>query len=164
MARWLACTVLAAFILGDPARAEEATGRDRFWVDAEVLGWKIGDAPQPTPLVTAGSLTASLPGALGQPGTSVQIGGTSVSLPIQVGGRFALGTWIERAAGLGIGWGPSFWRRARRASRCRPTACRGPPTTRYRCSTSVATPAAARRGSRSMSLPGRSRTGRASPA
>jgi hypothetical protein len=102
MPRWLACTVLAAFILGDPARAEEATGRDRFWVDAEVLGWKIGDAPQPTPLVTAGSLTASLPGALGQPGTSVQIGGTSVSLPIQVGGRFGLGTWIERAAGLGI--------------------------------------------------------------
>src|ERR1700731_2948926 len=102
MPRWLACTVLAAFILGDPARAEEATGRDRFWVDAEVLGWKIGDAPQPTPLVTAGSLTASLPGALGQPGTSVQIGGTSGSLPSQVGGRFGLGTWIERAAGLGI--------------------------------------------------------------
>jgi hypothetical protein len=102
MARWLACTVLAAFILGDPARAEEATGRDRFWLDAEVLGWKIGDAPQPTPLVTAGSLTAPLPGALGQPGTSVVIGGSSVSLPIQIGGRFALGTWVERAAGLGI--------------------------------------------------------------
>jgi len=102
MARWLACTVLAAFILGDPACAEEATGRDRFWVDAAVLGWKIGDAPQPTPLVTAGSLTAPIPGALGQPGTSVQIGGTSVSLPIQVGGRFGLGTWIEPAAGLGI--------------------------------------------------------------
>jgi hypothetical protein len=101
MARWLACTVLAAFILGDPARAGEATGRDRFWLDAEVLGWKIGDAPQPTPLVTAGSLTAPLPGALGQPGTSVVIGGSSVSLPIQIGGRFALGTWVERAAGLG---------------------------------------------------------------
>ena len=54
MARWLACTVLAALILGDAAGAEEATGRDRYWVDAAVLGWKIGDAPQPTPLVTAG--------------------------------------------------------------------------------------------------------------
>lgn len=102
MARWLACTVLAAFILGDAAGAEEATGRDRYWVDAAVLGWKIGDAPQPTPLVTAGSLTAPLPGALGQPGTSVQIGGTSVSLPMELGGRLALGTWIDRAAGLGI--------------------------------------------------------------
>src|SRR5262249_23258829 len=102
MARWLACTVLAAFILGDPAGAQGTTGRDRCWVDARVLGWKIGDARQPTPLVTAGSLAAPLPGALGQPGTSVQIGGTSVSLPMELGGRFALGTWIERAAGLGI--------------------------------------------------------------
>jgi len=102
MQRWLACTVLAAFILGDPAGAEEATGRDRYWVDAAALKWKIGDAPQPTPLVTAGSLAAPLPGALGQPGTSVQIGGTSVSLPMELGGRFALGTWIDRAAGLGI--------------------------------------------------------------
>src|SRR5215831_20263347 len=100
MARWLACTVLAAFILGDAAGAQE--GRDRYWVDAVVLGWKIGNAPQPTPLVTAGSLAAPLPGALGQPGTSVQIGGTSVSLPMELGGRLALGTWIERAAGLGI--------------------------------------------------------------
>jgi len=102
MARWLACTVLAVFILGDAAGAEEATGGDRYWVDAALLGWKIGDAPQPTPLVTAGSLAAPLPGALGQPGTSVQIGGTPVSLPTELGGRFALGTWIERAAGLGI--------------------------------------------------------------
>src|SRR5215813_5731037 len=102
MARWLACAVLAAFILGDAAGAQETTGRDRYWVDAAVLGWKIGNAPQPTPLVTAGSLAAPLPGALGQPGTSVQIGGTSVSLQMELGGRFALGTWIDRAAGLGI--------------------------------------------------------------
>jgi hypothetical protein len=102
MARWLACAVVAAFIFGNGARAEDATGRDRYWANAEVLGWKIGDAPQPTPLATAGSLAAPLPGALGQPGTSVQIGGTSVSLPIEVGGRFGLGTWVDRAAGLGI--------------------------------------------------------------
>src|SRR6516162_1467608 len=106
MARWLACTVLAAFILGDAAGAQE--GRDRYWVDAAVLGWKIGNAPQPTPLVTAGSLSASLPGALGQPGTSVQIGGTSVSLPIEVGGRFALGAWIDRATGIGVEAGVLF--------------------------------------------------------
>lgn len=62
MERWLACTVLAAFILGDPAGAEEATGRDRYWIDAAALKWKIGDAPQPTALVTAGSLAAPLPG------------------------------------------------------------------------------------------------------
>ena len=61
MERWLACAVLAAFILGDPAGAEETTGRDRFWVDAAALKWKIGDAPQPTALVTAGSLAAPLP-------------------------------------------------------------------------------------------------------
>jgi hypothetical protein len=102
MTRWLACAVVAAFIFGDAARAEEATGRDRYWLDAAVLGWKIGDAPQPTPLVTAGSLAAALPGALGQPGTSVQIGGAPVSLPMQPGGRFALGSWIDRAAGLGV--------------------------------------------------------------
>jgi Putative beta barrel porin-7 (BBP7) len=99
MARWLACAVMAAFIFGNGARAEQATGRDRYWANAEVLGWKIGDAPQPTPLVTAGALAAPLPGALGQPGTSVQIGGTSVSLPIKAGGRLGLGTWVDRAAG-----------------------------------------------------------------
>lgn len=102
MTRWLACAVVAAFIFGDAARAEEATGWDRYWLDAAVLGWKIGDAPQPTPLVTAGSLAAALPGALGQPGTSVQIGGAPVSLPMEAGGRFALGSWIDRAAGLGV--------------------------------------------------------------
>src|SRR5258707_9392004 len=102
MERWLACTVLAAFILGDPAGAEEATGRDRYWIDAAAIKWKIGDAPQPTALVTAGSLAAPLPGALGQPGTSVQIAGTSVSLPIELNRRFALGTWVDRAARLGL--------------------------------------------------------------
>jgi hypothetical protein len=88
MARWLACALVAAFIFGEGARAEEAAGRERYWANAEVLGWKIGGAPQPTPLVTGGSRAASLPGALGQPGTSVQIGGTSVSLPIEAVGRF----------------------------------------------------------------------------
>src|SRR5262249_43631905 len=97
MARWLACAVLAAFIPGDAAGAQETTGRDRYWVDAAVLGWKIGNAPQPTALVTAGSLTAPLPGALGQPGTSVQIGGTSASLPMELGGRFALDRPRRRA-------------------------------------------------------------------
>ena len=79
MERWLACTVLAAFILGDPAGAEEATGRDRYWIDAAALKWKIGDTPQPTPLVTAGSLAAPLPGALGQPGYCIGITSTDTS-------------------------------------------------------------------------------------
>src|SRR3979490_2532641 len=56
MERWLACTVLAAFILGDPAGAEEATGRDRYWIDAAALKWKIGDAPPPTALGAAGAV------------------------------------------------------------------------------------------------------------
>ena len=107
MARWLACTVLAAFILGDAAAAEEATGRDRYWVDAAVLGWKIGDAPQPTPLVTAGSLAAPLPGALGQPGTSVQIGGTPVSLPMELGGRSRWGPGSSAPPGWGLRSGAS---------------------------------------------------------
>ena len=41
MARWLACAVVAAFIFGNGARAEDATGRERYWANAEVLGWKI---------------------------------------------------------------------------------------------------------------------------
>jgi hypothetical protein len=73
-----------------------------------MLGGKITDAPESTPLVTVGSLAARLPGALGQPGTSVVIGGASVSLPIQAGGRLALGAWIDRAAGLGIEVGGFF--------------------------------------------------------
>jgi hypothetical protein len=47
MARWLACAVVAAFIFGEGARAEEAAGRERYWANAEVLGWKIGERGSP---------------------------------------------------------------------------------------------------------------------
>jgi len=92
--------------------AEETRGQDRFWANAEAIWWQISKAPQPTPLVTtgtiAGTFPAQIPGALGQTGTSVVLGGTSVSLPVEMGGRFALGGWIDRTSRVGLEVGGFF--------------------------------------------------------
>jgi hypothetical protein len=61
------------------------------WVSLEHLYWKIKDAPQPFPLLTTGSATDSLPGALGQPGTQVLFGGGDID--------------FERAHGYRVGGG-----------------------------------------------------------
>jgi len=96
------------------ALAEETKGRARLWASAEAIWWQISKAPQPTPLVTSGTAAGAfttptqIPGAIGQAGTSVLIGGTSVSLPVEFGGRFALGGWIDRAAGVGLEVGSFF--------------------------------------------------------
>jgi hypothetical protein len=41
--------LLAAFILAAPARADEVASHGRFWIDAEMLGGKVTDAPESTP-------------------------------------------------------------------------------------------------------------------
>jgi hypothetical protein len=94
------------------AFAKEMQDHDRFWASGEAIWWQIGKAPQPTPLVTAGTVTgpfpAQIPGALGQPGTSVLIGGAPVALPVEMGSRFTVGGWIDRTAGVGLEVGAFF--------------------------------------------------------
>lgn len=45
-------------------------------------------------LVTTGSATDQLPGALGQPGTQILFGGSSLNDDDRSGGRFTLGRWL----------------------------------------------------------------------
>ena len=48
-----------------------------FWVGVDYLNWRIKNGPLPNPMVTSGSLSDAVPGALGQPGTQVLAGGNS---------------------------------------------------------------------------------------
>ena len=64
-----------------------------FYTRDEYLLWWMKDAHLP-PLVTAGSLSDPAPAVLGQPGTSVVLGGDSVHQDVFSGGRFTLGTWL----------------------------------------------------------------------
>ena len=63
----------------------------RVWFRGEAIYWWSKSSPLPTPLVTQGNPADSIPGAIGQPGTSILIGNQNVNLPAQGGGRFTFG-------------------------------------------------------------------------
>lgn len=67
----------------------------RFWIKAEALYWWTKASPVPAPLVTLADPADAIPGALGQPGTSVLLGGGDVRLPGRPGGRFTLGFTLD---------------------------------------------------------------------
>lgn len=70
------------------------------YASAEYLLWWYKDSRLP-PLVTTGSTTDLFPGALGQPGTGVLIGG-SIGHEEQSGGRFRLGHWFDEHQMFGV--------------------------------------------------------------
>lgn len=74
---------------------EEVPVFPRVWFTPEALLWWTKGSPLPVPLVTRGSLDDNLPGALGQPGTSVVMGNQNLNLPGRWGGRFTLGFSIN---------------------------------------------------------------------
>jgi hypothetical protein len=53
-------------------------------------------------LVTTGSTSDSVPGALGQPSTVELIGDNTVDTKVRAGGRFTAGLWINQAQTLGV--------------------------------------------------------------
>jgi hypothetical protein len=75
-----------------------------FWVSAEALVWWVKGQALP-PLVTVGSPTDALPGALGQPGTAVVFGGDNVGNAARGGGRMRAGWWFDEEHTLGIDGG-----------------------------------------------------------
>src|SRR5438132_527200 len=71
----------------------------RFWVSAEYLYWWTKGMHVP-PLVTAGSATDTIPGALGQPGTRVLLGG-DIDSEGHSGARFSAGFWLNECQTIG---------------------------------------------------------------
>ncbi len=73
----------------------------RFYAGAEYLLWWTKGQQLP-PLVTNGSLSDDVPGALGQPSSVELIGNNTVNDQVRSGGRFTAGLWINDAQTIGI--------------------------------------------------------------
>lgn len=72
----------------------------RLWGSAEFLLWNVSDYAAP-PLVTTGP--AQFPvGFLGNPGTQVLFGGSSLNSGVFPGGRFMAGIWFGECVRLGL--------------------------------------------------------------
>ncbi len=69
----------------------DVTPLPRLWFRAEALYWWTKASPIPVPIVTQGNPGDAIPGALGQPGTSVLIGDDNVNFGGRGGGRFTFG-------------------------------------------------------------------------
>jgi hypothetical protein len=66
-----------------------------------MMAW-LKNAPLPVPLVTTGNPNDNDPGALGQPGTRVLLGDSSVGYGTVSGVRASMGAWLDSAATVGI--------------------------------------------------------------
>ncbi len=73
----------------ETAGGSAAADNGRWWFSADYLLWWIKAAPTGGPLVTQGSASDTIPGALGQPGTTVLYGNHDISYGPFSGGRFA---------------------------------------------------------------------------
>ncbi len=73
-----------------------------FWASAEYLLWWVKNAPEPTPLVTTGSLAGVNPGALNDPTTRVLLGGTNENYGPFSGFRATLGGWLDTCETFGL--------------------------------------------------------------
>jgi hypothetical protein len=74
---------------------------NRWWVRGEYLMWWLKGQAVP-PLVTTGSPTDAVPGALGQPHTAVLFGGETLGNGMRSGGRLSVGWWLDDEHSLGI--------------------------------------------------------------
>ena len=74
---------------------ETEPGLPLVWFRAEALLWWSKASPVPVPIVTVGNPADEVPGALGQPGTSVLLGNQNLNLPGRGGGRYTFGFSID---------------------------------------------------------------------
>jgi hypothetical protein len=78
--------------------------RRRTWASAEFLFWWTRGSHLPALVTTSlQGAPASQVGVLGDPGTSVLYGDSTVNGGVRGGGRFTLGTWLNDSETLGIG-------------------------------------------------------------
>src|SRR5579872_1466425 len=69
--------------------------KQSWWIQGELLYWWIKKDKAFIPLVTSATLTDTLPGALGQPGTKVQLSSCSVIPKAELGFRVLIGTTVN---------------------------------------------------------------------
>ena len=77
---------------------------NRWYGSVEYLLWFIRGQSLP-PLLTTGPLTAPVPGALGQPGTTVLFGNNGYNNNPYSGTRLRFGYWFDDNHGLGLDFG-----------------------------------------------------------
>ncbi len=71
--------------------------------------WWFKGAPDPVPLVTTGSVADPVPGALGQPNTTIMFGDQPLHSPMQSGFRLTLGGWLDDSHINGIEFSGFFF-------------------------------------------------------
>ena len=82
--------------------AEPEPPLPRVWFRPEALLWWSKSSPLPVPVVTVGNVNDTIPGALGQPGTSILLGNQNIGLPSQGGGRFTFGFTFDAEQSWGL--------------------------------------------------------------
>ena len=82
------------------------TVTSRFWLRPDALLWNTKAEPVPQTLVTTGSPTDAVPGAVGQPGTQAAFGGGTASFGYVGGIRLETGGWFDpqRIFGMEAGY------------------------------------------------------------
>lgn len=76
--------------------------QEQWWIRGDYLLWKAKKAPLPVPLVTSAILTDPLPGALGQPGTTVLMGDEKINSRWQSGFNLNAGLWLDALQQINI--------------------------------------------------------------
>ena len=72
------------------------------WIEGEYLLWTIKKNPLPTPLVTQGSLSDPIVGALGQPGTKIKLGKQDLDMGWMNGIQVTAGSWLNASQRIGL--------------------------------------------------------------
>src|SRR5689334_24905725 len=75
----------------------------RHWVRTEYLMWWSKNGPLDAPILTLGSSSDAIPGALGQPGTQILLGNSGIDYRTLSGVRVEGGWWISPEQTWGIG-------------------------------------------------------------
>ena len=72
------------------------------WTEVSYLLWWDTNGPLKVPLVTRGNPSDPIPGALGQPGTSVLFGDNTLNYNALSAPRFTAGAWLDNEGTLGL--------------------------------------------------------------
>jgi hypothetical protein len=72
------------------------------WIEGEYLLWAIKNNPLPTPLVTQGSFSDPITGAVGRPGTKIKLGKQNINMGWLQGVQITAGSWLTSSQKIGL--------------------------------------------------------------